>query len=303
MILSKVKKFFFSAILVFLVSIVFAEDKIVAIVNYEIITQKDLNDFINFMRIQAEEFIEGDPESKIKSMKSDLLDRLIEGRLILQEAKKNNIKIDENRVKARIEEIKKQYASDIEFQNALSQYGLVQADIESRIKEQLLMYNIIDIRVRNSIVINPGEVTDFYNKNIKEFKIPEQREFVSIKVDNEDLANEIFDNLKKENELNDLIKRHSLVVNKFNARKNGELRKDIEEVVFNLKLGQISKPIKIQDTYYIFKLDNIIPARQQNLSEVQDRIYAFLFDKKMQDELTRWLDGLKKQSYIKILQN
>jgi len=30
----------------------FAQDKIIAIVNKDIITQKDLNDFINFMRVQ-----------------------------------------------------------------------------------------------------------------------------------------------------------------------------------------------------------------------------------------------------------
>jgi len=32
--------------------ICFAQDKIVAVVNDEIITQKDLNDFVNFMRMQ-----------------------------------------------------------------------------------------------------------------------------------------------------------------------------------------------------------------------------------------------------------
>ncbi len=87
----------------------FAQDKIVAIVNKDIITQKDLNDFINFMRVQLSTQYQGKQlESKIQSMKLDLLDKLIEDRLILQKAKKDNMGIDPDRIKAKINEIKKE---------------------------------------------------------------------------------------------------------------------------------------------------------------------------------------------------
>ncbi len=63
----------------------FAQDKIAAIVNNDIITQKDLDDFLNFMRIQLSQDYSGkELENKIQAMKPDLLDRLIEDRLILQ---------------------------------------------------------------------------------------------------------------------------------------------------------------------------------------------------------------------------
>jgi len=40
-----------------------------------------------------------------------------------------------------------------------------------------------------------------------------------------------------------------------------------------------------------------------DLVESQEKIHAYLFDKKVQERLTNWLDELKKQSYIKILEN
>lgn len=283
-------------------TLLFAQDKIVAIVNNAVITQKDLNDFVNFMRIQLSSQLNSEQlENKIQSMKLDLLNRLIEDRIILQEAKKSNIKIDDNRVKARIDEIKSHFSSDIEFQNALAEHGLVQADIESRIREQLLMYNIIDIRIKSKIIVNPAEVTDFYNKNIDEFKLPEQRQLEVITTEDENLAKEIADNLKEGHQLQDLAQKYSLSINKLIAMRNGQLRKDVEDVVFRLKLGEISEPIKIEDKYYIFKLNSIIAARHQSLSEARDKISEFLFNRKMQEELARWLDELKKQSYIKIL--
>jgi len=280
----------------------FAQDKIVAIVNNDIITQKDLDGFINFMYVQlATEYKGKQLESKIQSMKSDLLDRLIEDRLILQAAKKNNLNIDENKVKAKIDEIRRRYPQDYGFQDALAKQGLVQADIELRIREQLLMYSIIDAKIRSKIVVNPLEVTDFYNKNIEEFKLSEMRDLEVISIKDENLANEVSNNLKNGQELSDLLKRYSLPINKLSVSKKGELNKDIEDVVFKLKPGEISKLIKIEDTFYIFKLDRIVGSRQQSLSEVQDKIYAYLFDNKMQEELTKWLDELKKNAYIKIL--
>ena len=308
------KKLNFLKILLFLFAItsyellatsyeLFAQDKIIAIVNKDIITQKDLNDFINFMRVQLATEYKGEQlETKIQSMKLDLLDKLIEDRLILQEAKKDNIGIDPDRIKAKINEIKKHYGSDTEFQNAIAKQGLVQADIEAKIREQLLMYSVIDIEIRSKIIIKPGEVTDFYQENTEKFILPEQREFESVTVDNENLANEVFDQLKSGQELQDVANRYSLTVNKFSCVRNGQLRKDIEDTVFKINLAQISTPVKIENNYYIFKLNNIIPPRHQNLSEVQDEIYSMLFNKKMQEALTKWLDELKERSYIKILQ-
>lgn len=281
-----------------------AEDKIIAIVNKDIITQKDLNDFINFMRLQlTAEYKAEQLENKIQSIKSDLLERLIEDRLILQEAKKEDIKVDEARVKARINELKERHPSDTEFQESLKKQGLVQADLELKTREQLLMYSIVDIKIKSKIVVNPKEVTDFYEKNKQDFIIPEQREFGLISVNDEKLTQEISNKLKTGEPFVDLAQKYSLSVNNFTGRKGGEFKKEIEDVVFNLEQGEISQPLKIEDQFYIFKLNNIIPSKQKSLTEVQDQIQALLFNEKMEEGLTRWLDELKKKSYIKILQD
>ncbi len=282
----------------------YAQDKIVAIVNKDIITQKDLNDFINFMRVQLSTQYQGKQlETKIQSMKLDLLDKLIEDSLILQEAKRYDFRINPERIKARVNEIKKHYGSDNEFQESLAKQGLVQADIEKKINEQLLMYSVIDVKIKSKIIIKPVEVTDFYQENIKQFILSEQREFESVTTDNESLCYEVSNKLISGQDLQEVTNEYSLSVNKFNCARDGQLRKDIEETLFKMNLRQISVPIKIENNYYIFKLNKIIPPRQQTLSEVQDEIQAMLSNSRMQEALAKWLDGLKGHSYIKIIQN
>ncbi len=282
--------------------LLFAEDKIIAIVDKDIITQKDLNDFINFTRIQLSAQYQGKQlENKIESMKKDLLDKLIEDRVILQEAKKEGIQLNPERIKEKIDEIKNHYGSYTEFQEAIAKQGLVEADIEARIRDQSLMYAVIDKEIRSKIIIKPAEITDFYHANTKSFVLPEQWEFQSMTINSESLANEIIKQYKSGLTLEDIGNKYSIMIDSFRSVRGGQLRKDIEDTLFRLKIGQISSPIKIENNYYIFRLNSIIPPRQQSLTEVQDDIQAMLYNKKMQESLAKWLDKLKSQSYIKIM--
>ncbi|MDD5730450.1 MAG: peptidyl-prolyl cis-trans isomerase [Candidatus Omnitrophica bacterium] len=305
---ARIAPFFFCAFLLFSIfslcacNLSFAQDKIIAVVNNDIITQKDLDDFINFTRVQlARQYDEQKVEKEIQNIKKDLLDRLIEDRLIMQEAKKSEVKVDESRVKEKIEEIRKKYGSDAELNNSLKRQGLVLADLENKIREQLLMYSIVDSKVRSKVAVNPGEITDFYYKNADEFKVSEEREFDSINLDDENLAKEVCNKLRAGENLMDLSIKYTLKINKLSARKGGELRKDIEDAVFGLKINEVSDPVKSQDSFYVFRLTNIIPPRQESFSEAKDNIYKYILDKKMQEGLVDWLVQLKKKSYIKIM--
>lgn len=278
-----------------------AESQIVAIVNCDAITQKDLDDFSNFMRMQLSSQYQGEAlKSKIESLKVELLDKLIEDRLILQEAKKSNLKIEGGRVKAKVNEIKKQYPSEVVFESALARQGLVQADIETRIREQILMYTFIETRIRNRIVVKPSEVTAFFEKNRSEFMIPEERQVDAITIDDPDKVKGISDNIAKGVGLEEIAARYSLNISEMSFFNGDELKKEVANIIFNLSLQQMSAPIRIEDSYYVFRLKNINPPRQQALAEVQDKVYNFIFNSKMQEEMNKWLDEIKSKSYIKV---
>jgi len=281
---------------------VYAQDKIVAVVNKDVITQKDLDEFMYFMSMdmRSEYPDEGELEKKIEEMKPHLLNRLIEDRLILQEAKKNTIPVDEARIKEKIADIKKQYPTEAEFQQVLRQRGLVQADIETRIREQFLMYNIIDIKVRRGIVIAPAEVTDFYEKNKPEFKLPEERQLEVLTIADAQTANGIFDELTAGASFDEAAKKHGIQASVISAYRDKELKKEIGDVVFALEMGGFSKPVETENGCYIFKLTAINPPKEQSLAEVQEKIREYLYNQKMQGVMTKWLNELKAKSYIKI---
>jgi parvulin-like peptidyl-prolyl isomerase len=117
------------------------------------------------------------------------------------------------------------------------------------------------------------------------------------------LANSFFGDFKSGKKLEDLATRYPIKVDKIKVTQEEELKKEIAEVVFKLNISEVSNPVSVDGKYYVFKLDNITPSKYLLLSEVQDKIHSYIFERKMQQELTKWLDELKKQSYIKIMQS
>lgn len=282
----------------------YAANKIIAIVNRDTITEKELSDFTAFMRIQfSKEFGEDEAEKKLASLKNELLNRLIDDRLVLQEAKKAKIEIESGRIKARLAEIKKRYKSDLAFQSDLLRQGLSQADVENKMKEQMLMYAVIEREIRSKIQIRPDDVTSFYNKNADKFLSPGVRELDVFIFDNRNNAALFSYNLRIGKKVEDLATRYSFTFEQLKASTRDELKKEISDAVFKLGPNQVSEPVPVDKKFYVFRLVNIVLPKQQALLEAQDSIYAYLFDQRMQEEMTKWLGELKKQSYIKILKN
>jgi parvulin-like peptidyl-prolyl isomerase len=277
---------------------------VVAVVNNEIITQKDLNDFLSFIRMQYSREFKGKVlEEKVQAMKQDLLQRLIEDRLILQQAKNDKVIIEPSRVKAKINEIKKRYALESEFEEDLSKQGLVQADLENKIREQMLMYAVVEQKVRAKVIIRPDEITNFYNQNKGQFLKSEERQLTVIVLQDDSLAKAVSYQMRQGEKLEDLALKYPFSVDKLSAWQGEDLRKEIDETIFKLGLGEVSDPVKIDEQYYVLRLENIIGSRQLNLTQAQDKIQAYLFEKKLQEGLTKWLDELKKLAYIKITGN
>lgn len=279
---------------------VYAQNKIIAIVNDDVITEKDYLEFINFTRIElAQRMPEAEVEKRISAMQKDLLERLIEDRLIIQQAKKVNISVDKLRVKSRIDEIKKQYGSEAAFQEALKRQGLVQADLEQKIREQFMMFQVVEAKVRAKIIVNPAEVTRYYEENHGTMTVPQRRKVLVLISDSQESLTKAREDIVSGSPEEEVVKKYVLSKSELNAAKE-ELRNEISAIVFSLNSGEISAVSPIDGKFYLFKITEITPLHQLSLEEAKETIHGLLFNQKMQAAMVTWLDELKKKSYLKI---
>jgi len=276
--------------LLFALYISFAQDRIVAVVNDEIITQKDLDDFSNFMRLQTQK----------EYLKSELLEILIEDRLILQAALKENLEVLPERINARIESIKRSSRSMEDFENTLKNKGLSLSDLESKIKEQILMYDIIERKIRSKIFVSPQEITNYFLDHPTEFIEPEKRRILSLNIEDHNLANKIKEEFSNFKDFADIASEYSLKIEDLGWLNKEQLRPEISEVIFKLKKGEISSILSLDDRFHIFKVEEILEERRMSLKDCQEEIYNLIFEERMEIALEDWLKELKENSYIKV---
>jgi len=279
---------------------------IVAVVNDEVVTQKDVNEFASLMYLQhSDEYKDRkELEQEIQKWRQEAVQRIIEDRLIVQEAKRQKIAVVPEMVENRVKEIKKQFPSTEAFENTLIAEGLTVNDLKRKISEQLMMREIVKKEIEDKIFVSPTEVTAYYEGHKDKILMPEQLNVDSIFMPFKDSAGVARSNadkalvaLKKGEDFSQVAKKYSYSPSIGKVAK-GELRKDIEDAVFKLKKGEFSSVMRTENGFYIFRLIDILPSKQLELNEVRNQIYRYVFAEKFERQFSDWMEGLKKQAYI-----
>jgi hypothetical protein len=109
------------------------------------------------------------PNTVLDNPTSEELNRalrlLIDQRLILQEAEKlPTIVPTQNEVSDARDELARNFASQIDFQQRLLRVGLTSEKLNEIIEQRLKMEKYLDFRFRNFVVISPKEITDYYDE-------------------------------------------------------------------------------------------------------------------------------------------
>ncbi len=301
------------------------EDTIVAVVNDEVITLNDLKDYIETRATQMR--LEGTASGDVQKFMSDMaqngLDRLIEDKILLNAANKNETALNledpkgedrrkeeiEDQVEMRLNNIKMQYKNEEEFLRALLDQGVSVTDVRKRIANQIKTKRLVDQQIRAKIYVNPQEITAFYKNHFEEYKKPERVNLDSIfiaKADTPLTAREKIDEaaekIKNGGDFNAIAKEYSQAPS-IGIIKKGQALPEIERVVFNLSIGETSWVCEVPNGFYIFRLTGHIKEELSTFEEVKDDIYNKIFQQKFTDKFNQWLTKLKKEAFVDVKKN
>jgi parvulin-like peptidyl-prolyl isomerase len=292
-------------------------DEIVAVVNEEVITQREVNRFLAVIKSEYKDANETLPEGfedNIAQARKSIINQMIEERLILSEARKSGIEADEARINARIEQVKEKFPSEKAFENSLQSQRFTLKDLRRRFSEQEIMKEAVDYFVRSKIKIDPIEVSLFYKAHKKELSHPEKALVKTIFIRIDDKQNErqalkkagaVLEKLRKGKNFEELVRRYSQGTNveedgSIGYVEKGQLLKGVDETIFRLKPGEFSDVIKTPQGFRIFKVEEKKPAKPLAFSEAQDIIRKRLYDEKFAGGFKKWVAKLKKDAYIKV---
>ncbi len=135
-------------------------DVIVAVVNNEVITQKELNDRVQLIerRLKAQNVAMPAPEV----LRKQLLERLIVNRAQMQLAKENGIRIDDVLLDRAVARIAEQNNMSLQaFRDQLERDGVAFTRFREEIREEITLQRLREREVDNKLQISDAEVDSF----------------------------------------------------------------------------------------------------------------------------------------------
>ena len=150
----------------------FAEtsNRVVAIVNDEVITLYELNNKIEEMTGQTGEDIRAQDEKKYLATRREVLDLLINERIAQEKIQELGINVTQDQIDAAIEDIKK--ANNITQEaliDGLKEQGITFERYRETIKNQLERIRLINYEVKSKILIREEQLKQYYIANQDRF--------------------------------------------------------------------------------------------------------------------------------------
>jgi len=262
------------------------------------------------------------------NLKNNATQFLIQSSEYQQEADKLDVNVSDSDIDKRLDQIKKQYYGnpagqkpatpaqmDKRYRDALKQQGFTDKEVRSGIKLQLIREKVYNA-VTKDVKVTDDDVKAYYDKNKKQYETPaqpESRDVRHILVKKKAKADELYAELQKNpGKFAQLAKKWSTDTSSApNGGKlppgtavKGRLVPEFEKVAFSIPPHKISKPVHSQFGWHIIEALGPVkkgtPAKPTPLAQVKEAIRQTLLSQKKQQEMDKWLSGVKKDYCKKI---
>lgn len=241
-----------------------SENKLIAEVNGVKIYQEDLFNLLASMEDKA--------RFNSKEGLNVLADELVNQELLLQDAKKNKLDIEEEFVKE----------LEIVKNNMLKNYA---------------MHKIFE-----KVSVSEDEIKNYYEENKDTLFSPVTYTASHILLESEEMADKVLDQINDGLDFKEAAKKFSLDPTKDNGGSlgsfpKGVMVKEFQQGLDKLKIGEISNPIKTQFGYHIIKLDNKMDS-SNTYDEIKDKVKSTYEMVKRQEKYIEKIKDLTKKAEI-----
>jgi len=318
----KLKTLFFVCIFIAISSISLHadfEDRIVAIVNDDVITLSELDAILQPFMKKIETVPKGDERDKIIAQgRAKAMDTLITQMLLAQKAEELGIVVADKNVDSALENLlKEKNMSVAKFSETLAAEGGVLDEYKSEIRKNMIRRRIVEREIRPGITISEEEVGAYYRKHRNDYEGKEAARIQQILLvkprDCDDnirekvraRAEEILERLTGGESFDILVAMYSQGPAAQSGGDLGFVEKgmmfpEVDAAVSTLEKGEASKVIESPIGFHIIKIIDKRGAGIKPVEEVREEIIQKIGSEKLQKKFQEWLKELREESLIEI---
>ena len=296
-------------------------DRIVAVVNNDIITLFDLNRAFGpyVKNIKALQYPPEKERQTLFRVRQDILDQLIDSTLADQQIKRGRITVSEKEINMAIERFKEsRQLTDEQLRLGLESQGMSMEDYRQEIKNQILRVKLVNREVKAKIVITKEDISKYYENHREKYtgekkyylwnlyiKVPAgsgSLEWNSARDQMEAMRSRLRQGQSFISLVDDLKRSPSLVqgtdLGFFSLE---DLAAQLQQVVEKMSPGEYSAVLETNFGYQIIYLQKIEESQAKPLEAVETDIEQILFKEMVDNKYQQWLEQLRAKSHIRII--
>lgn len=294
-------------------------ERVIAVVNEDIILLSDLNERIRPLLPQLEQIPDATTrQQRSEELRHQMLNMMIDEELIKQEAHKLKLTVTDKDLELAVADVmRKNNLTREQLEQALQQEGKdLLSYKETILRPQLLRLRVLNVQVRSRVSVSDEEVHAFYQKNLRALGVGSKvrARHIFIAVDKSAPASKLAERKRYAESLLEKIKAgqsFAEVAKKYSedpATKDeggdlgyferGTLPASVEDVVFSMKKGELRGPLYAERGFHLIQLVDQKASAARAFDEVKDELREQLYVQKMDKATTAWLTEIRKKSHI-----
>ena len=282
-------------------------DRVVAIVNDDIITLKETEKYVPVEKAGAFASV----NEYLRNMRlREKIDILIDDLLVRQQAKLLNIVVTDRDADAVVESLKKQHLVTLdELKQQLAKENVRYKDFYEGLKSNILRSRVLSRTIAPEVNITESQLRDYYDKHLDDFRDADYRLlhlFISGKrPDIKDRAITAYNLLKEGKSFESVAKEFS---DDPSGQKGGDigfvrkedLMPEFKEAVSLLTPGTYTKLVQTPYGLHVLKLVEVRQGATLDFDTVKTRIQAIVTREQSEKRYNDYITKLRKASYIEV---
>ncbi|MBI3794319.1 MAG: peptidyl-prolyl cis-trans isomerase [Nitrospinae bacterium] len=278
-------------------------DEVVAVVNMKEIRgrefQKEYSSFKKRIKLG-----DANNEELEKKIRNGVMDTMIQRRLIKEEAEKAGItitpKMEEDAVAALLNGL-----PPTSMKGILEKQGQTYDEWKESVAHNLLMEKLLAIKISKMVSVTDDEVRKYYDEHPDEFKKPARARVLNILTDNADDAEKIRGSLANGADFSEMAKKYSKSPEAeqggdLGMTEEGQMPKELDEVIFKLKENETSKVIKSAYGFQIIRVTKTEKAGITPFQDAKEKIHNRMFQERLEKRFSEWLQELRRNAKVTV---
>jgi peptidyl-prolyl cis-trans isomerase SurA len=300
------------ALLVPLLSHAKVINKVVAVVNNEVITEAEVE-----RRLAAKE-VSGGKVVDEKARRRAAIESLINDRLMDQILKSADIEVSEDDLARAIAGVLQSTGMNIEqLRGEIASKGMSWEDYRKEIENHIRRIKFINQVIGPQVKVTEQDIRDYYQRHQEDYRgsskahiaqiflpiggIRSQQEAEALR----DKAISISNQARKGKSFKELARKHSEGPNSENGGDLGmvtlkDLPPAVAQTVQSMKVGDVSQPIFTEKGLIIVKLISLPELSPEDFSASRDRIYQRIYEERADETLQAYLQKERQKAFIEI---